>query len=133
MQQCSHCQGFLPQESNVCPHCGEAHSSVEISTKSTKKSRIFAKLSWKQRLAAAAETGAVMFTLMACYGVSPYYADRCEAVDKDHDGYSACKPGSVGTLGADEDCNDNDPKIHPRANDIPGDNIDQNCNGIDGK
>jgi hypothetical protein len=32
----------------------------------------------------------------------------------------------------DLDCDDNDPKRHPGAEDVEGDGIDQNCDGIDG-
>jgi hypothetical protein len=40
--------------------------------------------------------------------------------DVDHDG-----------VAAPLDCNDNDPKIRPGAKDVPGDKIDQDCNGRD--
>jgi hypothetical protein len=40
--------------------------------------------------------------------------------DADHDG-----------VAAPLDCNDNDPKIRPGAKDVPGDKIDQDCNGRD--
>ena len=43
------------------------------------------------------------------------------AVDADGDGYSV----------ADGDCDDNDFSIHPSATDIPGDGVDQNCDGMD--
>ncbi|MCB9686189.1 MAG: hypothetical protein H6738_22795 [Alphaproteobacteria bacterium] len=42
--------------------------------------------------------------------------------DADDDGYSL----------ADGDCDDSDPDIHPDANDIFGDGIDQNCDQADG-
>lgn len=41
-------------------------------------------------------------------------------VDQDEDGWIF-----------EEDCNDKDPSIHPEANEIPYDNIDQDCDGYD--
>ncbi|MEJ2406264.1 MAG: putative metal-binding motif-containing protein, partial [Candidatus Thiodiazotropha sp.] len=44
--------------------------------------------------------------------------------DVDGDGYST-DGGSCGPL----DCNDNDYAVHPGANEVCGDGIDNNCNG----
>lgn len=41
-------------------------------------------------------------------------------VDSDLDGYEA-----------GEDCDDEDPDVHPGAEDPPGDGIDQDCDGAD--
>jgi hypothetical protein len=53
--------------------------------------------------------------LVVSFGVPP--ADR----DDDHDGFT----------GAQGDCNDTNAAINPLAIDLPGDGIDQNCNGRD--
>lgn len=50
-----------------------------------------------------------------------YLVEQCSSPDDDADGYTV----------AQGDCNDADPSVHPGAVDIPGDGIDQNCNGRD--
>lgn len=46
-----------------------------------------------------------------------------KATDHDHDGYSASFGGG--------DCNDKDKRVNPGAVDIPGDGIDEDCDGVD--
>lgn len=50
--------------------------------------------------------------VVALYGV--------EITDADDDGWWS-----------EEDCDDNDPDIHPEAEETPGDGVDSNCNGED--
>ena len=52
---------------------------------------------------------------------SARFGDAC--VDSDGDGFTQC----------DGDCQNADPAVHPDASDIVGDNIDNNCDGINGQ
>jgi arylsulfatase A-like enzyme len=65
------------------------------------------------RKAGAARTGLV----------APLLVIGREALDFDHDGYARLLGGG--------DCDDDDPAIHPGAIDLPGDGIDQDCDGHD--
>ena len=57
-------------------------------------------------------------------------------VDADNDGYGAADAGSGCEAGSGEsirggDCDDTDDTILPGADDVPGDGIDQDCDGVD--
>ena len=54
--------------------------------------------------------------------------DGSDGIDNDLDGYPAPGDGVPADL---EDCNDSNPDIHPGTEEIPDDNIDQNCDGFD--
>jgi hypothetical protein len=54
----------------------------------------------------------------------------CKGVDADGDGFCA-KPVAPATIIGAEDCDDNNPGAHPRATEIPGNGIDENCSGSD--
>jgi len=108
LESCVGCDGLVPAGRAACPHCGQ--------TVRRRGARV------ARRLASAVGGGALLLTLMACYGGPP----KCEpGTDEDHD--RACARG-VGPL----DCNDRDPTIRPLAGDPAGDEIDQNCDGVDG-
>lgn len=58
-------------------------------------------------------SGNFVFTDRNCDGIASFD-------DNDGDGFSSC----------DGDCNDNDPNINPAADEVCGDGIDNNCNGL---
>ena len=65
-----------------------------------------------------------LVTALLCISLTPssVLADECPDVDKD--GYTDQRCGG-------QDCDDTDAAIHPDAEDIPNDGIDQNCDGVD--
>lgn len=103
---CSRCEGLIPATADGCPHCEQRGP-------------------WR-RLAETTLGGALAVSLMACYGAAyPMHGpekpdDTCSTSrDRDRDGY------------CEQDCNDADRAVHPGAEDIPGDGIDQDCDGQD--
>jgi Putative metal-binding motif len=60
----------------------------------------------------------------ACPTVKGRAPNGCLLPDEDGDGYPSVAAGGT-------DCNDANAAIHPGAKDIPGDGIDQNCDGHD--
>jgi hypothetical protein len=108
---CPTCAGFIPPAAALCPHCGAACAAAPPAA------------SLGSKLLAAASTGVMAITLMACYGGGP----DPECVDKDGDGAFTCFAG-----GENDDCDDNNAAIYPGAPDPADDGIDQNCDGVDG-
>ena len=47
-----------------------------------------------------------------------FAAVRCDCVDADADGFDSCS-----------DCDDDEPLVHPGSIDLPGDLLDQDCDG----
>ena len=130
MRQCIHCNGFVAQGMQSCPHC-DAEFTVSTPKKPAHMFSGFRRMSWKQKTMTVVGTGAMMFTLMACYGGGPRFF--CDEVDKDKDGYVTCQQGSTYELDpARVDCNDNDKNTYPGAPDVLGDGLDTNCDGKDG-
>lgn len=107
LRTCGGCDGLVPATRAVCPHCERPVGRLGRAAR---------------RVAQAAGAGALLATLMACYGGPP----KCEP-GTDKDGDRACTKGPRAL-----DCNDDDPNIRPWAEDPAGDGIDQNCDGVDG-
>jgi len=112
---CDSCHGFVPATADRCPCC-DAPASPPAR--------------WRRlgrALLAAAGGGVMAMTLMACYGAPAHYPtvppQGCPAGGADVDGDGACTP---------TDCDDNNAAVHPGAEDVDGDSIDQNCDGVDG-
>ena len=51
--------------------------------------------------------------------------------DADEDGWGDAFPNEDYPISAGLDCDDSNPDIHPEAEEIPNDGIDQNCNDSD--
>ncbi len=127
---CLRCRGPMPAKLSGCPHCGAEQRSVK-------------RFRDAMRLLGGVS---VSMTLTACYGSAvgtptwdpnggsggtnsgPTYptcdelAPSLQTPDTDKDGYCGLS-----------DCNENDPATNAAATDTPGDGIDQNCNGQDGR
>ncbi len=107
LSTCNRCGGFVPLSASRCPNCNRR--------------------SLARRLLNLAGGGAVAMTLMACYGMAPHMREPPKpqpcGPTGDRDGDGSCAPA---------DCNDDDAKVSPTANDPKGDGIDQNCDGVDG-
>ncbi|MEZ4367783.1 MAG: putative metal-binding motif-containing protein [Kofleriaceae bacterium] len=108
MNVCDRCGGLVPPRLDGCPNCGRRGVRAALGG-----------------VLGALGGGAVMLTLMACYG-RPVHTVCDPADDRDGDGFCP------GTRGAALDCNDGDASVHPGAVDDAVDGIDQDCDGRDG-
>ncbi|MCA9666545.1 MAG: putative metal-binding motif-containing protein [Myxococcales bacterium] len=119
LQSCESCGDLLPRRAARCPHCGEEAPARGFLS------------DFSRRLLAMTGGSVIATTLMACYGAAygpPPTRPRptttqCRPSPQDADGDCVKKP---------QDCDDNNPNIHPGAKDRPGDGVDSNCDGKDG-
>ena len=124
MLTCSDCSGFVPAAVAACPNCDAPNTEKHAVRRWTIGSRL------ARTILNVAGGAAVAMTLMACYGAPPYN-DPC--YDNDGDGYfPACYEPECDPADQYCDCDDSNPNIHPEADDPKGDNVDQNCDGVDG-
>jgi hypothetical protein len=135
MLTCRGCGGLTPTESSsTCLHCDAPL------TRPPRRGLRFGAL--------LAPASAIL--LAACYGASgryrepaPRMPDGLTRADRDHDGAAGpyeCQPHAADCAAhlanapaADNvDCDDANASVFPGAADVDGDNVDGNCDGVDG-
>jgi len=104
MTPCIRCAAPVPENSLGCPNCGAAVEQTEV--------RDAAMVLMGLSLA-----GCSLFS-NDLYGI---VISDTAYIDNDGDGYAE----------EDGDCDDDDPDIHPDAEETAGDGIDSNCDGED--
>ena len=70
--------------------------------------------------------------LLVCVGAVGPVPEECNGLDDDCDGMvpaSEADADGDGFRGCQNDCNDSDPAINPLAVDLPGNAVDENCDG----
>lgn len=124
---CPACAELIIDGSCTCPHCGERHPCT------------------KRHLARVALMMGLTLGAAGCVPNAKPHTGDSSAVDS-HETDETDQPNesvqsdytAAVTEDADEDgynanddCNDNDPSVHPGATEVPGDGVDSNCDGDD--
>jgi hypothetical protein len=117
LKACRACEALIFEGTCVCPHCGDKAACYRSTP-----------------TAAAALLGLSMlapgcfkdvssdYTAAAVDDTGSYADDTGEGgVDRDNDGWSV----------NEGDCDDDNPDIHPEAEEIPDDGVDSDCDGED--
>lgn len=101
MQTCDRCDRLLLPGARRCPFCAS------------------------QSVAAFGMALVAPLVLSACYGLPP--CDDDERIDLDNDGYFAT---AACDLPEPTDCDDANPDVNPGQDEVCGDDLDNNCDGI---
>jgi len=120
LNRCSQCDAFLPARASACPVCQAAVPRVSSSTTNGVPKLVRAAL-------ALGASSTMAITLMACYGAP--MVECTDDMDRDGDGYHNMYECYGETA---SDCDDDNADVHVDAEDLTVDDIDQNCDGIDG-
>ncbi len=115
----------------VCSSCGQYVRSADVSCPFCDARLAHAAPGMRLPSASSVALGLSLVALNACFvGVAKYgVAPMDDTVDMgggdaDEDGYVSEDQGG-------DDCNDDDPAVHPDADETPGDAVDSNCDGED--
>ena len=122
---CTECDGFSPAGGKRCLHCGKA------TTPQGARGR-----PWFRAALTLAGGASLSMTLAACYG-SPCAGDGADCYYSGDMGISefCSEPGRDLDMDGhclEFDCDEDNPDINSSAADEVGDNIDQNCDNVDG-
>ena len=123
---CDHCQTPI-RVGTACPHCGKTGTSPFLNAAVLALGLTLTGCSGPAPITLGSkdsDSGTTTDThrdtdtqtAQAMYGVA--------MTDADGDGYPSAAEGG-------NDCDDNNKDIHPGAKEIPGDNLDSNCDGSD--
>src|SRR5262249_9155694 len=77
-----------------------------------------------------AEVSTQVYSIGGPTTATPPLFAMADGPDADGDPFAACATGTPAPA-IDGDCNDGDPAINPAADEVCGDGIDQNCDGLD--
>lgn len=126
---CAACSELVFQGSCTCPHCGARHPCA---SRAASRAAILLGLALAGCGAHSHDSSGGDDTSTGDDGSGSTIESQGDYsggitdsdVDGDNDGYASTDRGG-------DDCDDDNPDIHPGATETPGDDVDSNCDGAD--